>query len=168
MARTLYLLRHAKSSWDDPTLADHDRPLAPRGRRDAKRVAGHLRDLGVEPGLVLCSSSARTRETLEFLLPVIGGSTVLYEDGLYGASRDELLARVRSVPDEVESLMLIGHNPEMEDLALGLASSGDELGRVREKFPTAALATLTFATSWSRLVPGDAVLESYVVPKQLG
>jgi phosphohistidine phosphatase len=168
LARTLYLLRHAKSSWDDPTLSDHARPLAPRGRRDAKRVAEHLRKLGVEPELVLCSSSARTRETLEFLLPAIPHSAVGYEDALYGASRDELLARIHSVPDEVESLMLIGHNPGMEDLALGLASSGDELGRVREKFPTAALATLTFATSWSRLAPGEAVLESYVIPKQLG
>ena len=168
LVRTLYLLRHAKSSWDDPALADHERPLAPRGRRDAKRVAEHLRALGVEPGLVLCSTSARTRETLEFLLPALGASTVLYEDGLYGASRDELLARVHRVPDEVASLMLIGHNPGMEDLALGLASSGDELDRVRAKFPTAALATLTIATSWNRLAPGGAVLESYVVPKQLG
>jgi phosphohistidine phosphatase len=168
VARTLYLLRHAKSSWDDPGLADHERPLAPRGRRDAKRVAAHLRTLGIEPELVLCSSSARTRETLEYLLPALGGSTVLYEDGIYGASRDELLARARGVPDEVESLMLIGHNPGMEDLAIALASSGDGLERVREKFPTAALATLTLATSWSGLAPGEAVLESYVVPKQLG
>ena len=168
VTRTLYLLRHAKSSWDDPALADHERPLASRGRRDAKRVGEHLRALGVEPELVLCSSSVRTRETLELLLPAIGRSAVGYEAGLYGASREELLARIRSVPDEVASLMLIGHNPGMEDLTLALAWSGDELARVRDKFPTAALATLTLTTSWSRLAPGDAVLESYVVPKQLG
>src|SRR5215468_6012499 len=134
--RTLYLLRHAKSSWDDPALADHERALAPRGRRDAALVGEHLRSLGVEPQLVLCSSSVRTRETLELVLPATGGPTVSFEDGLYGASSDVLLARVRRVPDDVGSLMLIGHNPGMQDLAVTLASTGDGLDLVQAKFPT--------------------------------
>jgi len=167
LPKTLYLLRHAKSSWDDPALADHERPLAPRGRRAAKRIAEHLRSLGIEPELVVCSSSTRTRETLELLLPAIGGSTLLYEDVLYHASREELLARVRRVPDDVGSLMLIGHNPGMHDLASSLASGGDELERVRAEYPTAALATLTLASTWSRLALGEATLESYVVPREL-
>jgi phosphohistidine phosphatase len=165
--QTLYLLRHAKSSWDDPTLPDHERPLAPRGRRDAKRIAKHLRRLGLEPELILCSSAARTRETLELLRPALGASEVIVEEDLYGASSDELLARIHLVPDSVASVMLIGHNPGLEQLALALASAGDDLERLAAKFPTAALATLAIANSWSRLAPGDATLDAYVVPKQL-
>lgn len=164
---TLYLLRHAKSSWVDPTLSDLQRPLAARGRRDAKRIAKHLRRLGDEPELVLCSPAMRTRETLELVRPAIGSSTIVLEDELYAASSDELLARIRLVPDPVASVMLIGHNPGLQQLALLLASSGDERERLEAKFPTAALATLAVATSWSRLAPTDATLTAYVVPKQL-
>jgi phosphohistidine phosphatase len=166
-AHALYLLRHAKSSWADPTLPDRDRPLAPRGRRDAKRIAKHLRRHGVEPDVVLCSSAARTRETLELIRHAVGTSTVMVEDELYGASSDELLARIRLVPDAVGSVMLIGHNPGLQQLVLALASTGDELERLEAKFPTAALATLAFAKTWSRLAPADATLTEYVVPKQL-
>jgi phosphohistidine phosphatase len=165
--QTLYLLRHAKSSWADATLADRERPLAPRGRRDAKRIAKHLRRLGCEPELVLCSSAVRTRETLELLRPALGVATVVLEDELYAASSDELLARIRLVPDAVASVIVIGHNPGLHQLALALASSGDELERLVATFPTAALATLAVATSWSRLAPADATLTGYVVPKQL-
>jgi phosphohistidine phosphatase len=167
---TLYLLRHAKSSWADPSIPDPERPLAPRGRRDAKRIAKHLVWLGIVPELVLCSAAERTRETLELLRPVIDGtSKVRLEAELYGASSDELLGRLRAVPEAVASVMLIGHNPGLQDLALVLVSDGAELGRLRAKFPTAALATLTLPkTSWSRLSQADALLAAYVVPKQLG
>jgi phosphohistidine phosphatase len=87
---------------------------------------------------------------------------------LYAASSEELLERIRLVPEEVTSLMLIGHNPGLQDLALGLASTGPELARLKRKFPTAALATLTLPeTSWRELAEGDAQLASYVVPEQL-
>lgn len=167
MTRTLYLLRHAKSSWDDPTLPDRERPLAPRGRRDAKRIAKHLVRLEIEPELVLCSSAERTRETLELLRPALGAN-VLVEDELYAASSDELLERVRLVPESAASAMLIGHNPGLQQLAVTLASAGADLGRLQAKFPTAALATLTLADRpWSRLEPADAELAAYVVPKEL-
>jgi phosphohistidine phosphatase len=165
--QTLYLLRHAKSSWDDPALADRDRPLAPRGRRDAKRIAEHLRRLGRSPELVLCSPAVRTRETLELIGPALDASTVVLEEDLYAASCDGLLARTREVPDTVASVMLIGHNPGLQGLAVALASAGEELGRLGTKFPTAALATLAVATPWSRLESGDATLTAFVVPKQL-
>jgi phosphohistidine phosphatase len=166
-AHVLYLLRHAKSSWADPTLADRERPLAPRGRRDAKRLAKYLRQLGCQPALVLCSAAKRTRETLELLRPAFGNSAVVLEEELYAASSDELLNRVRVVPDTVASVMLIGHNPGLNQLALVLASGGDQLERLQAKFPTAALATLVLAKSWSQLAPAEATLEAYVVPKQL-
>jgi phosphohistidine phosphatase len=164
---TLYLLRHAKSSWDDPSLADHERPLAPQGRRDAKLIADHLRAEEIEPELVLCSSAARTRETLDLLSPALGGSTVVVEDELYGASSDALLMRIRRVPDEVASVMMIGHNPGVEQLALTLASTGGDLERLEAKFPAAALATLALPGTWAALAPGSASLAAYVVPKQL-
>jgi phosphohistidine phosphatase len=164
---TLFLLRHAKSSWADPTLADFERPLAPRGVRDARRIAKHVRALGCEPELVLCSAAVRTRETLELALPAIGTPAVRLEEELYAATSDELLARIRLVPDTVQSLMLIGHNPGVHQLALGLVSDGDNLERLAAKFPTAALATLTAAKTWSQLAAGDATLAAYVVPRDL-
>ena len=165
----LYLLRHAKSSWSDVTLADHERPLSPRGRRDAKRIADHLLEHGVTPELVLCSTSERTRETLELVRPALGAATVELEPELYSASAQTLLERLRAVPEAVPSVMLIGHNPGLEDLALFLASAGPEREGLETKFPTAALATLTLAAAtWSRLSGADAVLAAFVVPKQLG
>jgi phosphohistidine phosphatase len=167
---SLYLLRHAKSSWSDPTLPDQERPLAPRGRRDAKRIAKHLLRLGIMPELVLCSSAERTRETLELVRPALGATaTVRLEEELYAADAETLLERLRAVPEELASVMLIGHNPGLQDLALLLTSAGTELDRLKTKFPTAALATLTLATTtWRRLSPADALLAAYVVPRQLG
>jgi phosphohistidine phosphatase len=166
---TIYLLRHAKSSWSDPTLPDQQRPLARRGRRDAKRVAKHLVQLGIVPDLVLCSSAQRTRETLELLRAALGATTsVVLEAELYAASADTLLEHLRAVPEEVASLMLIGHNPGLQDLALLLASAGAELERLEAKFPTAALATLALPNAtWSQLSQADAMLDAFVVPKQL-
>jgi phosphohistidine phosphatase len=165
---TLYLLRHAKSSWSNPTLRDHERPLAPRGLQDAKRIAKHLRQLEVRPALVLCSSATRTRETFGLIQPALGDASVQVEEELYAASSDALLERLRAVPDEVGSLLLIGHNPGLYDLALLLASTGAERDRLEAKFPTAGFATLAvWRSPWSRLSEGDADLVAYVVPKQL-
>ena len=162
--KRLFLLRHAKSSWDDADLADRDRPLAPRGRRASKVMARHLRDEEISPSLVLCSSARRTRETLEAVGP---SGEVRIEDELYGASEGELLERLRRVPEEIESVMLIGHNPAIQELALGLASGGDRLEDVERKFPTGALATLTVPGAWGQLGPGSAELVAFVKPKEL-
>jgi phosphohistidine phosphatase len=166
--KRLYLLRHAKSSWDDPTLADHDRPLAPRGRRAAKVMAKHLGRKGIAPELVLCSPSRRTRQTLTRIAPSMGKSAdVQIEPELYAASAPVLLEVLHEVPDEVESVMLIGHNPGIQDLALSLGRAGSKSARVRSKFPTAALATLEHNGSWRQLAPGSAKLVSFVKPKEL-
>jgi phosphohistidine phosphatase len=166
--KRLYLLRHAKSSWDDPTLADHDRPLAPRGRRAAKVMAEHLQRKGIAPELVLCSPARRTRQTLKRLAPGLGkDADVQIEPELYAAPARDLLEVLHEVPDEVESVMLIGHNPGIQDLALSLASAGSEVPRLRSKFPTAALATLEFDGSWRELAPGSAALVSFLKPKEL-
>ena len=166
--KSLLLLRHAKSSWKEPGLADHDRPLAPRGRRAARRIAGHLREQGIEPGLVLCSSARRARETLARIESALGSDVeVRIDDDLYGASARDLMGRVRALPEALTSAMLIGHNPAMANLALSLAERGSDLPRIERKFPTAALATLEFAGSWGELKDGGAELVAFVTPKQL-
>jgi phosphohistidine phosphatase len=168
--KQLFVLRHAKSSWDNPGLDDHERPLAPRGRRAAELLAGHLRENGISPALVLCSSARRTRETLEGVAP---GGEVSIEDELYGATTSALVERLQRVPDDVGSVMLIGHNPALQMLVLRLAGStraaaaDGYLAEVERKFPTGALATLEFDAPWSELAPGSARLTAYVVPKSL-
>ena len=168
--RTLFLLRHAKSSWDDPEVADHARPLAPRGVKAATRIARHLRAVDIRPDLILCSPARRTRQTVELLDPALGSDTeISIEDGLYGASAGELLERIRQVDSSHSTVMVIGHNPGLEDLAIELAGDGDEpaLAQLQTKFPTAALATLEFAAQWEELGPGQASLTSMVLPREL-
>ena len=165
--RFIYLLRHAKSSWKTG-LPDHDRPLAPRGRRAAKAIASHLRDQGIEPALVLCSTARRARDTLERIEPALGDADVRIERELYGASAGALLDRLRSVPDAVDSVMLIGHNPGLRLLALELARSGSQLRELEAKYPTAALLTLAFGgPGWAVLEPGAAELVGFVRPRDL-
>jgi phosphohistidine phosphatase len=169
MVRYLYLLRHAKSSWDRTNLDDHDRPLAPRGKRSMKAMARHIRKADVHPDLVLCSSAARARQTLDRVLPALAASTAFeVEDALYTFDDGELLRRLRLVPATVGALMVVGHNPAMQDLTLRLAGRGDDLERVRTKFPTGALATLRIPrATWRGLRPGSAELVSLVTPKDL-
>ena len=165
MSHRLYLLRHAKSSWDHPELADHDRPLAKRGRRATKALARYLREHEIAPELVLCSTARRARETLERIEPALGTPSVRYESELYAASAGALLERLREVPDEVSSVMLIGHNPGIEELAHGLAGPAPELGA---KFPTGALAMLTLTGArWRDLDRGGARLVGFVRPRDL-
>jgi phosphohistidine phosphatase len=166
--RTLHLLRHAKSSWDDDSLADHERPLSPRGVRDAKRIGKHLGTLPATPDLVLCSSAVRTRQTLDLVKSSLGDATVHVEEGLYGASADDLLARLRGLPDAARSALVIGHNPGIEDLTLDLAAPGPLLDAVSVKFPTCALATLALGDrTWSALSQGDAELVGFTIPRDL-
>jgi phosphohistidine phosphatase len=169
LVRTLYLLRHAKSSWDDAALADENRPLAPRGRKAARKVAAYMDANGIRPDLVLCSPALRTRQTLELVRGALGThSDVRHEPALYGADEQELLEVVRGLPDAARSALVIGHNPGLQRFALELARSGDGLERLREKMPTAALAALDLdAERWVDVTPASGVLTGYVVPADL-
>jgi phosphohistidine phosphatase len=160
--KQLLLLRHAKSSWDDPSLADDDRPLAPRGRKAAKRIVAYVRREQISVALVLCSAATRARETLDLVAPP---GEILIERDLYRATAAALLERLRRVPGEVDAVMLIGHEPAIRDLAVGLVGLGSELAD--HKFPTAALATLTFTGPWSTLAPDHAELAAFVTPRAL-
>ncbi|MFJ2832355.1 SixA phosphatase family protein [Streptomyces sp. NPDC087263] len=166
--RRLVVLRHAKSAW--PTgVADHERPLGPRGLRDAPAAGRALAEADRLPDLALCSTAVRARQTWELAAAQWGPAPpVRLERRLYGADVPELLAAVSEVPDQVLTLLLIGHNPGLAELVLDLAgdSLGDALDDVRTKFPTSAVAILAWhGVSWNELAPGTALLTDLVVPR---
>jgi phosphohistidine phosphatase len=166
--KNLLLLRHAKSSWDEPALDDHDRPLSARGVRAARWIASHLRERQLRPELVLSSSARRARQTLDAVQSVLDDAVdVQVDDELYGASAYALVQRLRIVDASIASVMVIGHNPGLEDLAVDLAGDGDPtaLKQLHTKFPTAALAVLDLDHSeWARLGTGLGYLREIVLP----
>ena len=151
-------------------MEDVDRPLAPRGARAADRMCDYLNAEEIRPELVLCSSALRTRETLARILPGLGSElTVRIEPSLYSFDADALLQRLQQLPADVGSVMLIGHNPAMQELASLLAARGDRLDELRRGFPTAALAELDLGGgSWRELAPGTGRLTRFIVPRELG
>jgi phosphohistidine phosphatase len=161
-SKRLEILRHAKSSWADPVLDDHERPLNGRGRDAAELVGRHLRQTAPRPDLVLCSSAVRARQTVE-LLGLEESVDVLVEDELYGAGGADLMARLRRVPSMAATVLLVGHNPGIEQLARTLDRQG--LASVA-KFPTAALVVLALAIdAWPDLQPGTGQVESFFTPR---
>lgn len=168
---SLCLLRHAKSDWSDPTLADFDRPLNRRGRKAAPLLGRYLRKQGLLPDLVLCSAAQRARETWERVAAQLKDEVpVKVLRSLYLAPPSRILGILQRQTPEVERLLVIGHNPGMENLAIQLAGGGDPKARARmlEKFPTAALAVLDFdGRGWEGLSPGGARLARFVLPRDL-
>ena len=169
--KTIFLLRHAKSSWDDTSRDDHDRPLNQRGERAATLVAQFLKQERLIPDLILCSSAKRTRETLTLVQAVLGDDhPALIEPDLYLAAADVLFDRLRKVGEDAASVMLIGHNPGLEDLATTLiAPKGTPLeDKLAAKFPTAGLAMIRLpGTRWRDLKRKSGSLELFVIPRDL-
>ena len=170
--KTINLLRHAKSAWGDSRLDDHDRPLNSRGSEAAEAIAEHFAANAPRPELILCSTATRTRQTLAPLVKRLAppAPPIALERGLYLASEETLLARLRALPDEVGTVLLIGHNEGIWQLAEVLAGRGEAsvLSALHEKFPTGALATLEApAVRWRDLAAGSATLVSYVRPRDL-
>ena len=166
----LLFLRHAKSSWDDPKLADRDRPLSKRGRRAAAAMRKAMLDLGLTPNVVLVSPSRRTLETLAALEPWDDTPLVEQVEALYLATAPQLLTILHGVNETVRSLMLIGHNPGMHELAVLLASTtaaGDAARQVTAGFPTAALAEFSVATQWQQLDAAGTRLVRFLTPRDL-
>jgi phosphohistidine phosphatase len=168
--RQLILLRHAKSAWPDD-VPDHERPLAPRGRRDAPAAGLWLRKSGYVPDRVLCSTAKRARETWQFAEETLSAHPqTVFEDRVYEASVMELLDLARQTSVDVHNLLIVGHDPAIRGLTLELVSkppSGAEteaFARVQVKYPTAAIAVLSFSGNWPKLGPGQARLARFVVP----
>lgn len=170
--RTLLLLRHAKSSWDQPALADVDRPLAARGQRAVPLVATYLKEHGWTPDLVLCSHAERVRQTWQLMTPILGEAIACKTlKTLYLGAPSRLLEAVRRADDGRQTLMMIGHNPGLGRLAVDLSGSGPGkvLARMGDKFPTAGLAVIGFEVEhWADVAPGVGRLEAFVRPKDLG
>ena len=168
--RTLYLLRHAKSAWDDPSLDDHERPLGPRGRKAARLLARHFRELDADPELVLCSTAQRTRETLDMVLSGFSATPIIAtERGLYLAGAESMLDRLRDIEAGVKRAMIIGHNPGLHEPAVMLAQKGPAqlTSALARKFPTGALATFRVDAAWAELDPGACRLDAFVIPAEL-
>ena len=170
-ARRLVLLRHAKSAWP-PEAVDHDRPLAPRGRRAAPLAGRWLREAGCLPDLVLCSTARRARQTWELAAAQLPGPPpARFDDRIYAAPATGLLTVVRDAAGQAGTLLVVGHHPGLQDLVLTLADpgsgDGSALDRARAKFPTAAVAVLELSTPWPALQPGQARLTAFVTPRDL-
>ncbi len=166
-AQRLYVLRHAKSAWPDG-VADAERPLAGRGRRDAPAAGRWLWAAARPPELVICSPAQRTRETWELAHGELAADPrVVHDDRVYAAELPELLDVLRETPERARTVLLVAHQPGVQELTLALAGAarGDALDRVREKFPTSAIAVLEMDTPWSALADGCGVLTEFVVPR---
>ena len=164
--RRLVLLRHAKSSWEDD-LPDVERPLAPRGRRDAAEAGRWLVAHVGRPDLVLCSTAVRTRQTWAWAAEsepdVLGPVPVRHEPAIYEAWSDTLLDLARGLADEVRTAVLVGHGPGLPDLAerLNRGSGSAPL----PAFRTSAVAVFGVTGPWRTLDPGTAVLTAFAVPR---
>ncbi|WP_028048069.1 histidine phosphatase family protein [Cellulomonas sp. URHD0024] len=159
--RNLILLRHAKAEHPEH-MEDIQRPLSLVGRRQAGRVGTALAADALVPDLVLCSSSVRTRQTWELARATLGAAPeVRFDEALYYAGVREVLEIVQTISDDVRTLLVVGHEPTMSHLAVGLAGPDSDpttLARVRVGVPTASWSLLTVATPWGALEPGDAGL----------
>lgn len=167
----LLLARHAKSSWKDPSLADHDRPLNGRGRRAAPLVAAALDERGFAPDAVYSSTSRRTRETWELMEPRFGDCPqVEFISELYHASPRTVLDIVAAAPRTVDTLMVLGHNPSTHALAAHLARDGNRERRdqVIRAFPTGAVAVIELSEAdWGAAQVGGELLD-FIIPRKLG
>jgi phosphohistidine phosphatase len=178
--RTLVLLRHAKSAW--PDVPDHDRPLARRGQRDAPAMGRWLRAAGHVPDQVLCSTARRARETWQLAQAGLGAAPpARFEDLVYQGSAAQLLDLIRSAAPAARTLLIVGHDPAIPELARTLAaaapparvgshgSAGHRAAadRMRAKFPTAAVAVFEFTGNWGQLSRGTARLTAFVTPRSV-
>jgi phosphohistidine phosphatase len=177
--RTLLLLRHAKSAW--PDVPDRDRPLAVRGRRDAPVMGHWLRVVGYLPDRVVCSTALRAFQTWQLAQPELGANPdTVFDDRIYSASPAQLLKLIRGTPAHVGTLLVVGHDPALPELARTLAAAAPQAGprpvgaadptaadRIRGKFPTAAIAAFAYAGDWELFGPGRTRLSSFVVPREL-
>jgi len=165
----LLLLRHAKSSWDTGEDSDFDRPLSSRGRRDLPRVARWMLEHALIPDCILCSGAVRTRETLGGLLPALGltDHAVRYDDALYHAPAPRLLSAIQGMEESVGTLLLVAHNPGLDELLEGLCGGQPERTAKGKLMTTATIADLEVHGPWSALAESSCALIGLVRPKSL-
>ncbi|MFI1167779.1 SixA phosphatase family protein [Streptomyces sp. NPDC020801] len=166
--RRIVLFRHAKADW--PQVTDHERPLAERGRKDAPVAGRRLADTGIPFDLALCSTATRTRETWKLAVHELPHRPkTVYEERVYEASPGELITVLNETPDDVQNVIMIGHNPGIQGLAEVLSGAAEDDAREwmsRRGFPAAAFAVVSFDGSWKGLEPGVATLLDYWAPSE--
>ncbi|MGI9482015.1 MAG: SixA phosphatase family protein [Hyphomicrobiales bacterium] len=172
LMKTVLLLRHAKSDWTHQGLSDKERPLAKRGIKAAPNMGKYIARHKIEPDIVICSPARRTQQTCVLALEKLSTvPEIIINDALYDFSGEgAYLDAIRNTPEKAEIVMLVGHNPTMYYLAQLLTGAGDlELrAEMAAKFPTAALAVMTFdVNSWNEVAPGGGVLVDYAKPRTL-
>jgi len=166
--KTLTLLRHAKSGWDDPALTDFQRPLNARGRAAARAMGAELKRLGLAFDCVLASPAARVTETIDGLAESYGPLAPVYDERLYLASPETLLGLVRAAADGCATLLVVGHNPGTERLALLVSRAGPLRDEIAAKYPTGALAEIAFPVAhWREVGPGSGILQRFLRPRDL-
>ena len=167
--KTLTLLRHAKSTWDDPVARDFDRPLNRRGRKAARAVGAEMRRLGLAFDAVIASPAVRVKETLAEVEQGYGGPlSPEYDQRVYLATPAALLDLVRGADDGAQRLLVVGHNPGMESLALELSDGAGLRDEVAVKYPTGTLAEIDLpARSWRQVAPGSGRIARFIRPRDL-
>jgi phosphohistidine phosphatase len=170
--KTVTIFRHAKSGEkNNPNMQDFDRPLAARGLKAAPKMGAALRERKLRPNLILCSPSVRTRQTLALAAPEAWDNSpkIRYEDRIYEASAHTLFQALKALPEDVSHVMIVGHNPGLQDLAAELSPAGsDARENFEEKLPTASVASFDFDTErWSKLQPGTGELRLSIAPNSL-
>lgn len=167
--KSVLLLRHAKSDWGDQNLADFDRPLTGRGLKDAPGMGQVLADLDFRPDKILSSPARRARQTAELLAEACDyKQSIEWHKSFYEGGCDDLLSALRRLPASLERVMLVGHNPAMEETATTLLAGAEtqEQENLAIRMPTAALVCLDLPiTTWAYLEPGKAVLRWFLIPK---
>lgn len=167
--KTVLILRHAKSDWSHEGLADFDRPLAPRGKKDAPLMGNVLLDFDCVPERIISSPAERARQTSQLVAKACGyNDEIEWAPSFYGGGSEDLISVLQRVAEPVERVLLVGHNPTLEetiaDLLVGPEASWDEI--LSLKLPTAGLVCLDFPiTGWRNLTPGDAVLRWFLIPR---
>lgn len=168
---TLFLFRHAKSDWSESHLTDRERPLSARGRQAAPSMGAYMARHAIAPDLVVSSTSVRTRQTCALAFAAFAAPPpIRFEQALYLASAATIIDLVQRTPPDVRGVMIVGHNPGLQDVALALVGSGDTVARaaISAKFPTAALATITFDRErWPDVRPGGGRLVGFMTPRRL-
>jgi len=171
LAKTLILMRHSKSSWDNSYKDDFDRPLNSRGRENAQMVAKHIHSWGFKPELTLCSSALRCKQTLELIIPYFPKKMhIRYLDELYLAPETAILEIIKSIKLSIDQMLVIGHNPGLSDLSQSLIYSSNKKNDYFEtqQFPTSAASIFEMSiNNWVNFKLSESKIIDFVTPKNL-
>lgn len=166
--KTLYLLRHGKSLWNTGTESDFERTLNNRGASDAEMIGRHLAKSGAKIQSVLCSPATRTMQTLEHVQQYLSPDIeVAFEQMLYGAATQEVINRIKQTPENVDSLLVVGHNPWIQQVSFRLSPEGTAKNQIALKFPTCSLCRIQFDSCDWQIEDVESATSYFVTPSEL-